>query len=290
VNHKTYEAMDTCPNTILQSFIKYRLHSKDLLKELSYSGSLKICFQFLFTLKFCFKVSSVSRQTSMGICNPMNPGGAFIAETEDLFLARAQGMSAVQANESLVLHQAVSQGFRTTLSSLLQRGHLDVNVVDQDCISALHIAVASVDSLSVDLLIQAGADVDLVDRTGQSSLHLMCTYSSQKMMTVFWFRMSKFLRVSEPTWKLRLDKIQILKSLIIGGANVLLSDHDGWTPFDMSKSQRDSSIRKLIAAKAKDLKTKQKLAVSMALHERLGSTSLIGFLGGDLLRMVCETV
>ena len=225
----------------------------------------------------------------MRICITRNQKDACAMSSEELFLRSAHEMTAAEANESLVLHQAVSKRYAKALSSLLRRGHLNVNALDWECISALHIAVASADSLLVDLLIEAGANVNSADASGQSALHLMCMHSAQKIMTVPWFRKSKFLYPQQPSWKVRLDKIQIIKTLILNEADVFLSDHDGWTPFDMSKSLRDGSMRQLVAAKAKDVKIAQKLSICMALHERLGSASVVSFLGGDLLRMVCDT-
>jgi len=209
-------------------------------------------------------------------------------KTEEDFAVIMHGMKAGDANEALILHQAVTRRFTKALSSLLKRGHLDVNIMDRQGITALHVAVSAADSLSVDLLIEAGADVNSVDDTGQSPLHIMCSHSSLRNIAVTWFRDAKFLHMYEPVWKVRLDKIRIIQSLILKGSDVFLGDRDGWSPFDMSKSMRDSNMRKLVAAKAKDVQTSRKIAIAMALHERLGSTSLVGYLGNDLLRMVCD--
>ncbi|KAM4735590.1 B-cell lymphoma 3 protein homolog [Anableps anableps] len=85
------------------------------------------------------------------------------------------------------LHIAVVQGelpFVHKLIQLLVMGHRDLNIYNNLRQTPLHLAVITKQAKLVDVLLEAGADPAVLDRHGQTALHLCCEYQLLDCLSV----------------------------------------------------------------------------------------------------------
>lgn len=74
--------------------------------------------------------------------------------------------------ESTYLHQAIKQRNYKIIYSLIQEHHLNVNAVNKDGDTPLHIAVQFAGKLEMDRLLSKGAKIDIKNKKGNTVLHL----------------------------------------------------------------------------------------------------------------------
>lgn len=114
----------------------------------------------------------------------------------------------------VALHNVMCEEQRSTISYLIDYG-ADVNAQNEYGIAPLHL-VCFVEN--AELLIEAGANIHITDKKGNTPLHTLATDGEE-----------------------RIDVIQYLIEL---GTNKDLKNHSGQTPLDIAKRRND---RKIIA-------------------------------------------
>jgi ankyrin repeat protein len=159
----------------------------------------------------------------------------------------------------VLLNRAVYSGNFTLVSFLLKTGGVNINSVDSNGYTPLHIAVQKLDVKIARALLEAGADIDKVGgERGYSPLHMVIAYKAAKRNGFFIkerlnsvYNKQEIKFITSLVSGCKKNELRMLFMLISKGANIDAFSIDGFTPLHLAIFYgRDKIVKMLVAAGA----------------------------------------
>ena len=127
-------------------------------------------------------------------------------ESVKMLVSAGAGVRVTNDEGKTCLHTVAEAGRTEIVRYLVSLPHVDVNQDTVESDTALHLAVLHVKPDVVQVLIDAGADINIQDSEGRSPLHTAC----------------------------ELGTLDMVKMLVRAGAGVRATDNEGWTCFQLA--------------------------------------------------------
>ena len=196
------------------------------------------------------------------------------------------------------LHDAVRSGDPSRVSEALQVAN-DIDDTDFVLGSALHLTVVEQQPEMAEILIDGGADIDLVSEiNGRTALLLASELGDLEMVHVLLehgadIQMRDNLGQTARHLATRFGQESVVKALLNAGANIDIRDSgEGMTPLSISSLQGDVAITKLLVSNGADIEARSasghtpfSFATSMESYVNVGGDELIRYfadLGVDI--------
>ena len=155
----------------------------------------------------------------------------------------------VLVNQSTALHLAVSHGYDDIVRALIHAPDVNLNSRDEDGNTPLNVAVMSNRERSAQLLVNAGADINILYDTHQSTmLHIAAHCGYNDIVRALIKRPDVNLNVRNKDGNTPLHSAawsgreQSARLLIDAGADINISDNQQWTALHLAASNGHSSI------------------------------------------------
>lgn len=193
------------------------------------------------------------------------------AATSDarMLLAVQRHLAATQdENGDTPLHLAIIHGQKTVIQQLVQvimsiPSQQILNIANNLCQTPLHLGVITQQKRLVEFLLQAGADPTLLDRSGNSVLHLAVQAGDDEMLKILlkYLNVSNMYLLNEPNyhglfpvhWALKTKNgkcLDILNLLVGKGANVNAAERkSGRTPLHLAVDMDNINIATYLVKK-----------------------------------------
>ncbi|EGE82509.2 hypothetical protein BDDG_05453 [Blastomyces dermatitidis ATCC 18188] len=152
------------------------------------------------TVLFNTTVPDIYDSTSGSVIAIPAPSGGN-AEVVKLFASLGVDPSLLDVRGMSILHALCEKGYTTELKALLDSGVVDIAIQHLAGFTALHHAVYSGHREVVDILLAAGAELDVIDSNGRSLVHVGAIAGQH----------------------------ELLEYLLSKGIDRALCDHNGWT-------------------------------------------------------------
>lgn len=155
-----------------------------------------------------------------------------------------------EEESSLLLHDAVMFGQAHIVQMLLDAG-AEVDAADSDGTTALMAAAQYGQSEIVTILINAGADIDAVDNTGGTPLMYAATYDEPKVIEILLAAGAQVNVMDEEGKTPFLNAVesghpQIMRRLLKAGADIDVTDSDGKTALMLAAEYGHPEIIKIL--------------------------------------------
>ncbi|MBL8134314.1 MAG: ankyrin repeat domain-containing protein [Anaerolineae bacterium] len=155
------------------------------------------------------------------------------------------------------LMQAVNANDAARVRALIAQG-VNINEYDSSGDAPLVMAAYQGHAEIVKLLLEAGADVTVVDPGMKATALHAASYAGRtdvaRLLVAAGIDIDKqgpyngYTALHDAIWQ---NNIDTAKVLIEGGANLHLKNHDGQTPLDFARGKHRSEIARMIEAKLK---------------------------------------
>ena len=189
------------------------------------------------------------------------------------------------------LHDAVRSGDASEVSEILEVAE-DIDETDYVLGSALHLAVVEQQPEMAGILIDGGADIDLVSEiNGKTALLLASELGDLEMVQVLVgngadIQMRDNLGQTALHLATRFGQESVVKALLDAGASIDIRDAgEGMTPLSISSLQGDVAITKLLVSNGADIEARSasghtpfSFATSMESYVNVGGDELIRYL------------